>query len=340
LLILAGAAAPARSETLNLLTWESYINPVLIERWKALSHTDINQVYYDNGDDRDLILSKSSSQIDIVVIENARIGHLGEHGLLTDLRQTPMPSMASDSPKSREACGSYGAPYLWGNDGILYRSDKVATPPTSWHDLLQPAAALHQHVAMLEDNDDLLAVPLLVLNKRTDTDNVADLRDGFNLLKVQAPSVLTFDYVITAEQEPAFKGKIYMALGYTGDQVVLNRNAPASARWRFVTPKEGTVIWVDCLAVIDHSARRDLALKFIAFLNEPQNAADNASYLNLPTPNDRALSLMGSAARNNPEIYPSADVIARSQLRGKIPEATLQLRRRMVSALASLHDAQ
>ena len=340
LLMLAGAGAPARSETLNLLIWESYISPKVIERWKASTHTDINQIYFDSGDRRDSMLSNSGSTVDLAVIENARIGPLGGRGLLTALHQQELPNLALIAPQWREACGPYGAAYLWGTDGILYRSDRVAAAPTSWSDLLQPAASLHQHIAMLKDDDDLLAAPLSFLKRPTNTDDTDDLRRAFTVLKAQAPSVLTYNYVITAQQEPAFDGKIYMALGYTGDQITLNRNAAASGAWHFTTPREGSVIWADCLAVIDRSPHRALALKFIDFINEPENAAENARYLKLPTPNQAAMLLLPEAMRTDPEIYPQADIIARSQFRGSIPAATLQLRRRIVSALVSSNDAQ
>ncbi len=340
LLMLAGAAAPARSQTLNLLIWETYISPRVIERWKALTHTDINQVYFDSGDKRDSMLSNPGSMIDLAIIENARIDPLGERGLLTALHTQSLPNLAFIAPRWRDACGPYGAAYFWGTDGILYRSDKVAVAPTSWPELLQPATGLRQHVAMLKDDDDLLAAPLSFLKRPTDTDDTGDLRRAFAVLEAQAPSVLTYDYIMTAQQQPAFAGKIYMALGYTGDQVALNRDAAAMNAWHFATPHEGSVIWVDCLAVVDKSRHRDLALKFIDFVNAPENAAEDALYLKLPTPNEAALRLLPDAMRTDPEIYPAADIMARSRLRRRVPATTLQLRRRIVSALVSSNDTQ
>ena len=340
LLLLAGAVAPARSETLNLLIWESYISPEVIQRWQALTHTDVSQVYFDSGDKRDSILSNPASMIDLAIIENARIGPLGEHGLLSALDPQRLPNLTLIDPKWRTACGSYGAAYLWGIDGILYRRDKLAVAPASWPDLLQPAPWLQGHIAMLKDDDDLLAAPLSFLKRPTNTDNIDDLKRAFAVLKAQAPSVLTYDYVVTAQRASGFDGKIYMALGYTGDQVTLNRNAGGSASWHFAIPREGSVMWADCLAVVNRSRHRELALKFINFVNEPENAAENALYLKLPTPNRGALRLLPEAVRADPEIYPSAETMALSQLRGRVPAATLQLRRRIVSALTSSNDAR
>lgn len=339
-LMLLGAGGPAHSQSLNLLIWEGYISPVLIERWKALTHSDINQIYFDSGDKRDAILSNPNSMVDLTIIDESRIGRVANRGLLSELSRDKLPNLALIGSRWQEQCGRYGAAYFWGTSGILYRSDKVPVHPTSWRDLLQPADFLKQHIAMIKDDDDLLAVPLHLLNKPANTDNIDALRGAFAILKAQAPAVLTYDYIITIQQNPAFEDKIYMALGNLGDQAALNRDPRAGNAWHFVTPREGSNIWMDCIAVVDRSPRRQLAIQFINFLNEPRNAAENARYLKMPTPNTAALPLLPDAMLHDAEIYPAPDVIARSSFRGPLPEATSQLRRRIVSAVMSANDPQ
>lgn len=338
--MLLGAGEPARSQSLNLLIWESYLSPRLIERWKALTHSDINQIYFDSGDKRDAILSNPNSIVDLTIIDDSRIGRIADSGLLSKLPQNKLPNLALIGSRWQDKCGHYGAAYFWGTSGILYRSDKVPVHPTSWRDLLQPADFLKQHIAMLKDDDDLLAVPMHFLNKPANTDNVEDLRRAFLLLKAQAPAVLTYDYIVTIQKNAPFTDKIYMALGNLGDQTTLNRDPSAGNAWRFVTPHEGSTIWMDCVAVVDRSLHRKLAMQFINFINEPDNAAENARYLKMPSPNAAALPLLPDAMLHDPEIYPMPDVIARSTFRGPLPEATLQLRRRIVSAVISANDPQ
>ena len=338
--MLAAAAAPARSETLTLLIWDTYISPRLIERWKQRTHSEINQIYFDSGDKRDSILSNPNIMVDLAVIDGARIDVLGKRGLLTDLHREGLPNLALIAPRWQNSCGHYGASYFWGMAGILYRADKVPAVPNSWSDMLHPAPAMNQHIAMLKDDDEILAMPLSFLGKPTNTDNLDDLRSAFGLLKAQAPSVLTYDYVATVQHNPPLMERVYMALGSTGDDTLLNRDPHAMNAWHFAVPKEGSIIWMDCLAALDKSAHRDLALKFIDFLNEPANAAENSIYLKMPTPNAAAMPLLPEAIRNDREIYPAPEIVARSQIKGPSAAATLQLRRRIVSALVSVNDAQ
>ena len=340
LLMLAAAGAPARSQSLNLLIWESYISPTLIERWKQRTHSDINQIYFDSGDKRDSMLSNPNTTVDLAIIDGARIGVLGKRGLLTKLDQEVVPNLAMIAPRWRDSCGRYGASYFWGLAGILYRADKVSPAPNSWRDILQPAPAMNRHIAMLKDDDEILAAPLSFLRKPANTDNIDDLRSAFTLLKAQAPAVLTYDYIVTAQHDAPFMDKIYMALGSIGDRTLLNRDPRAMNAWHFAAPNDGSIIWMDCMAVLDRSAHRELALKFIDFLNEPANAAENSIYLKMPTPNVAAMSLLPEAIRDDPEIYPAPEIIARSQIKGPLAAATLQLRRRIVSALVSSNDAQ
>jgi spermidine/putrescine transport system substrate-binding protein len=65
--------------------------------------------------------------------------------------------------------------------------------------------------------------------------------------------------------------------------------------------------------VMDASPRKDLAMSFINFLNELENAARLAEYVNFASPNKAALQLLPQEHLKNPIIYPDKEVLDRSE---------------------------
>ncbi len=329
------ASTAAHAETLNLLIWESYIDQKIIERFTEKTGVAVNQIYYDSGDARDEILSDPNSNIDIAVIGENGAELFGKRGILEPLSEANVPSLKDYKADWTTRCAGYGLPYLWGTMGIVYRSDMIKTPPTSWNDLMEPALQLMKHIAMYDDHNEAFIAPLVLLGKSINANDNETLKAAFDLMKKQAPYVLTYDYVITAVQNPEIGKEIYMAIAYSGDQHVLNEKAGTPGIWRYVVPKEGTLSWLDCMAVTADSPRKTQALQLLDYIGSAESAAANAQALTMPTANEAALPLIPEEMRNNPEIYAPADILDRSQYQKELTVQSIQTRRRIISSMAN-----
>ncbi|MBM9401485.1 spermidine/putrescine ABC transporter substrate-binding protein [Gluconacetobacter azotocaptans] len=337
--LLAFSYAPgARAVSLNLLIWERDLDPGVAKAWADTSGTELNQIIFDNGERRDLLIATADAPIDMAVIDSGHIDALGQRGLLVDQGNYPLPPEAQSEARWRSMCGRYGVPYIWGGTGIVYRTDRVTTPPASWADLLRPAPALAGHIAMTDDEEEILAAALGFLGRPMYTGDTEDLKQAFAVLKAQVPAVLTYSLSVTAQQEKSFHDRIFMGLANSGDQRTLNMTSDGARPWRFVTPRDGAMLWVDCLAVLSRSRQPELAERFVAFLARPDNAARNAIFLQQPTTNLHAAALLPQAMRDDPQIYPPAGIPV--TYRKPVPTDSLPLRRRILSALAVIHDAQ
>ena len=331
---------PCRAETLKLLIWDDYIDPALLEQWKAKTGIEIQQIFFDSGDKRDEILANPDTGVDLAVIGQVGAAQFGQRGILEPLTDDNVPALKTEQPRWRQQCGRYSAPYFWGTLGILYRTDKVETAPTSWNDLLAPAPALAGHVAMLGDRNDILVPPLILEGKSINASDMPSLKGAFGRLQSQSKAVLTYDYVLTSIKDPKLAPEIYMALGYSGDQKTLNEGPPAPGAWRYVLPKEGSLLWIDCLSVVAKSAHKQAALQFLDFLSQPASAAQNALALRQPTPNAAAMALLPEEMRTNPEVFPSDAAVANSQFYEAPSAEAVQTRKRIMSSLVNFHDAQ
>ncbi|WP_075290008.1 polyamine ABC transporter substrate-binding protein [Pararhizobium arenae] len=324
-----------RAETLNLLIWEAYIDQGILDRFNKETGVTIRQTYYDSGDARDEILSDPASNIDLVVVGENGADLFGKRGILEPLTEANVPSLKDYSEKWRSRCAGYALPYLWGTMGIVYRSDVVKEAPSSWNALMAPKPELKKHIAMYDDHNEAFIAPLVLLGKSINANDSETLKAAFEVMKKQAPYVLTYDYVITSIQNPEIGRNIYIALAYSGDQHVLNDKAGTPGVWRYAVPKEGTLSWLDCMAVTSASPRKGLALRFLDFVGSPESAAANAESLTMPTASSEALKLIPQETRNNPEIYTPDAILAKSQYQQELSIQSVQTRRRIISSMAN-----
>ncbi|MDO4527724.1 MAG: extracellular solute-binding protein, partial [bacterium] len=78
----------------------------------------------------------------------------------------------------------------------------------------------------------------------------------------------------------------------------------------FVIPQEGSTITFDNFVIPTGCDNLELAYKFINFMYEPENAAENMNHVMYVMPNKTAISLVDESLRNNPAFaIPTEDLI-------------------------------
>ncbi len=279
------------------------------------------------------MLADPGSNVDVAVVGETTATLFGRRGVLETLNETNLPVLTDYDQKWRNRCSTYSMPYLWGTMGILYRSDRVTEAPNSWRNLMTPSEALRKHIAMFNDHNEAFVAPLAMLGESINANDHETLKRAFLALKEQAPFVLTYDYVITSIQHEKIGPQIYMAVGYSGDQHVLNEKVGRPGLWRYSMPHEGSLLWLDCMAVLAGSTHKAMALKLVNFIGSAESAKQNALTLRMPTASNAAFALLPAEVRENPEIYPSQSALERSQVQHELSVESIQIRRRIISSL-------
>lgn len=332
---------PAYAGNITLLNWEEYLSPEVEQRWEALSGLKIDNVYFDNDEKRDaILLNAQHHKIDLAVVDEIVADRFGKEGRLLEITEAQVPNLKHIGEFWRQRCGNYAIPYFWGTLGIVYRTDKVSPPPTSWRDLLQPQEQHKGHIGMLDDYTDMLAPALFFSGHRLNTENKQELKDAFDILQQQAPDVLTYEYAITYVSSTPDPEQLHMALAYGGDQYALNDRSGQENLWKYSIPQEGTVLWVDCLAISSQSENIDAALSFINYLADPHVAAKNAEEMYFATPNTSALEVASEEYRNDPEIFPPDSVVNRSDLYTELSNGNVEQRLRITNAVRNIHETR
>lgn len=338
--ILVCFSMEAYTETLTLYSWEDYIAPTLVEQWEKETGHKIKQVYFDSDEQRDEVLGSSSDQtFDLAVFDSVSVQLFGKNNRLAAISSAQLSSLRDIAPIWKESCGNFGMPYLWGTLGIIYHKDKVKPAPSSWGDLLKPAQKQHGHITMLDDGFDTLAPALLYAGRSINSEDKQVLEAAFNLLKTQTGKILGYDYLFSFIDKDRVAPELHMALGYSGDQHVLNEKT-GNDIWHFVAPSEGTALWVDCMSIMEKSPHKELAYHFLNFINQAEHAAINSAELEVATPNQAALVHLPPTITGDPTIFPPATILEKSQFYRILSDENMSLRGRIVNALIKYHDAQ
>jgi spermidine/putrescine transport system substrate-binding protein len=330
----------AFADELNVYIWEEYISEELIKKWEVKTGHKVNLSFYDSDESRDEVLGSGNGKaFDLAVLDRVSTQLFGKNNKIIALSPDRLSSLKDIEPRWKDSCGNFGMPYLWGSLGIIYNTEKVIPPPSSWKNLLEPELRYQGHIVMLADSIDTLAAPLLYKYKNINTEERADFEDAFSLLKHQAPMVLSYSNPLTYIKNKEDKGEMYIALGYSGDQLALNELSESNL-WAYVIPDEGTTIWMDCFVVMEWSPRKELAIEFLGFINSAENAAFNSKELEVATPNKPAMKLLNSDFLTNPAIYPDKKHLDKSQIYRIISDASMSQRNRIVNAVIKYNEVK
>jgi putrescine transport system substrate-binding protein len=246
-------------------------------------------------------------------------------GVFRPLDKAKLPNLANQDPdlQARVAAhdpgNDHGVVYMWGTTGIGYNATKIReimpdAPVDSWKLVMDPATVARFKdcgVSILDDPTDVIATALLWLGKDPTSQSEADLKAAEAALMAIRPSIRT----ITGAQyiEALANGEICIAVGYSGDVLQARTRAEEAGKpldIAYSIPKEGALMWFDTLAIPADAAHPDNAHAFINFLLRPEVAAANSTFVNFANANAASTALLSEELRNDPGIYPTAEVKA------------------------------
>jgi len=127
---------------------------------------------------------------------------------------------------------------------------------------------------------------------------------GFQEILENCGNLTEFDDVL----EQVESGEMWIGTAYSGDAAALARDAPQVG---YVIPEEGSMRWTDLFAITRHARHPQNAHRFISFLLEPENAAQNANAMAYPTIVEAAESLLAPEIREDPCLTLSAEMRAK-----------------------------
>src|SRR5258706_16383124 len=141
-LSLACGACRKKEESLSLLVWEGYADAAFLAAFEESHHCKVSASYMGSSDE---LVAKlrggSASNYDVISPSSDVAASIARAGLAATLDLSKFPSYNQLSPRLRDsplvkANGrTYGVPFVWGPNPLLYDTTAFPEPPESWSSL-------------------------------------------------------------------------------------------------------------------------------------------------------------------------------------------------------------
>jgi len=319
------AEAPAGSGgELNVYNWSDYIGETTVEDFQKATGITVRYDVYDSNETLEAKLMAGNTGYDIVVPTGSFLGRQIQAGIYQEIDKSKLKNYGNLDPQILKALeafdpgNKYAVPYFWGTVGIGYNVDKVKerlgdnAPVDSLDLLFKPENAEKLKdcgISMLDAPSDMFQTALKYLGKDPHSKSEEDYAAVEQLFAGVRPYIKYFhssQYI-----NDLANGELCAVIGWSGDIFIAAARADEAknnVHLDYRIPKEGSLLWVDSLAIPKDAKNVDNALKFIDYLNDPQVAANGVNYVSYASPNLAALDKVEPDIKNNPSIYPTDDV--------------------------------
>jgi spermidine/putrescine transport system substrate-binding protein len=323
----AGLAGCTRDQRprLNVYNWSAYVAPETIPGFEAEFGVRVRYATYESNEEMLAKVLTGNSGWDVVFPTHNRLLPMSTYNLLAPLRHDWLTGLDHLAENFRAPAWDpqlqWGVPYMWNGTGIAYNRS-LQPAPARWADLWD--ARLRGRLTMLDDPEDMLGACLKKIGLDFDAIDPAALRQAEREAIAQKP--LLRAYLNAEVRDQLVAGDVLAAQLWstTAEQAI-----DAAPKLDFVYPAEGFPLYCDCAVVLRESRRQRLAHRFLDYLLRPSVSAAIAQFTRTATANAAAHALLPEATRNNPTLYPSAEVFRRGDWPRALPPAAQRLRDRI-----------
>ncbi|WP_345550129.1 extracellular solute-binding protein [Microbulbifer aestuariivivens] len=344
-LVAITAAQPASSRELHFANWSYYIAEDTLAEFEAETGIKVHYTVFDDIEELEELWIDKQKRFDVIVPGSDNVAAYIDAGMLEPLDRSRLEGWERNDPLFMERLlysdpgNKYVFPYLWGTVGIGYNVQAVEKafggrlPEDSWDLLFDPellAMLDHCGVTLMRSPEEIFDVGLKFLGKEPNSMSVAHQYMVANLLAKVRLYVTDFDsgeYV-----ENLASGKHCMAHGWSGDILEAQQMAREAGRpfeIRYFTPREGSPLWIDVLAIPSDAPNKSAAYELLNYLLRPEVIAKISNETQFANANLESRPLIDPEVLQNPVIYPDPGTLSKSWIPKPTEGDVLALRQRL-----------
>lgn len=296
---------------LNIYNWSDYIDETLLTDFEKEFGIKITYDFFNDNDDLLAKIKMGASGYDLIFPTDYMVKTMIREGLLAQINFSNISNYKNIDPKYThlpyDKTGTYYIPYAYGFSGIGYNSNFVKDEITSWRDLWNPK--YKNKILMLDDIRDVFMVAYKLLGYSANTKDPKQMREAYELLLTQKPVIKKYESSMT--KDLLLNGEVYLAHIWSGNLFLMTDERP---EFKFVVPKEGTLMFMDNFCIPKDAPHKENAEKFINFILRPQNSAKIINKVCYAMPNPSALEFVDEEIRNNPAIFPPQEILDKCEV--------------------------
>lgn len=346
-------SAHADDKIINIYNWSDYIGPNVIPGFEKETGIHVSYDVYDANETLEAKLSAGASGYDIAV--PTMIPFLARDitaGLYQKIDKSKLKNWGNQDPdilkilSKFDPGNNYAVPWIIGTDGLAINVQKIKeiapdAPVDSYDLLFKPEWAEKLAgcgIEVIDSPTDMFMVALHYLGYDPATEKADELNKAFDLLFKMRGFVRKFDS--SGYINDLTNGDICMAFGYSSDIKIAAkraRQAGKSYEIAYILPKEGTLIYIDNIAIPVGAPHYDAALQWIDYILRPEVMADTTNAIGGRNGNKAAIQFVSPEIVNDPTVYPPPEV-AKTFFEGDVNSAAIdRLRTRLWTRVKTGH---
>ena len=302
----------SNSKNLVIYNWGDYIDPKLIKKFEKQTGYHVIYETFDSNEAMYTKIKQGGTSYDICVPSDYMISKMRKANLLEKINKKEIPNYKNIGKQflhqSFDKENEYSIPYFWGTLGIVYNDKYIKKGSIQhWNDLWKNN---YRHDILLVDSArDIMGMSLASMNYSMNTKNSLELKLAKTKLDGLGPNVKA---IISDELKMyMIQNEAPIGVTWSGEaRTMLDQNP----HLHYVVPSEGSNLWFDNFVIPKTVKNKTGAYKFINFMLDPKNAAQNAEYIGYPTPNSLAKKQLPAKLRNDKQFYPSEQTMKNLQV--------------------------
>lgn len=306
------ASKPYAGTTLTIFNWYDYIDESVLHQFTEETGIKVEYTNFTTNEEMYTKLASSPSSYDVIFPSDYIIERLINEGMLAELDTSKMPNYAGllDWIKAPDydSEGKYSVAYMWGTVGILYNTQMVSAPVTSWNALFDEQYA--NNVMMMDSVRDTLGVGLKYLGYSMNSTDEAQLGEARDVLIDQKKRGIVKAYYVDETKDMMVANEAALSVVWSGDALyAIEKNDKLA----YVVPDEGSNIWVDGMCIPKGSKNIEAAQVFIDFMCRPDIAYKNQQYIYYSTPVAAVVELYTEDEKADMTLNPAQEIIDRCE---------------------------
>ncbi len=299
-------ACKQKEETLSLLVWEGYADPSFVRPFEEAHHCKISASYMGSSDE---LVAKlrggSASNYDVISPSSDVASSIVRAGLVAPLDLSKFASYNQLSPRLRNSPlvkmngQTYGVPFVWGPNALLYDTTAFTQPPNSWSTFWDPK--FKGKISLWDELSSIYMTAQVLGYDQPDPYQIYNLSDDQleavkkKLIELK-PNVRKY-WTTGGELTNLFQNhEIIAAMGWP---LMTNQLRKLNFPVGETIPKENTTGWIDHLMITAASQQKELAAQFLEYMIESQTQKKVTDVTGYSPANPASTSLMTDAEKKN-----------------------------------------
>ncbi len=308
---------------LNVYAWAGEIPNSLVQKFEKETGIHVNFSTYDSNETLYAkIRANQHNMYDVICPSAYYVERMRNQGLLTklDLSQlTNLKNLDALFTKNQYDPGNqFSVPLVWGTTGIFYNRHWNKTPPENWKDFWQQT--MKDQLLLLDDIREVFSMALISLGYKPGDTNPEHIETAYQRLLKLVPSVKLFGS--DAISALMIDEDVNVGMSWSGDAYKAQAENP---NIQYFLPKEGFMIWVDCLSIPQNAPHVKEAYQFINYLLDAKNSTQMTLQFGYAIPNRAGKKLLPKSLQENKTIFPSREVLKSGYFQRDVSEKTIEL---------------